>query len=97
LHLSQPSDFETEIDLKDKIETPKRSISIKGCGSSAGAKAYSVEGKRNNNIMLNSDHKFYICNDTNKVRQFKVYTKYQAMITTFQIMNRFLILRQKNV
>jgi hypothetical protein len=70
-----PSDFETEIDLKDKVEIPKRSISVKGCGSSASAKAYSVEGKRNNNIMLNSDHTFYICNDTDKVRQFKVYTK----------------------
>lgn len=49
--------------------------SITGCGSSAGARAYPAEGRRDSNVMLSSDHSYYLCNDTNEHRQFKVKTK----------------------
>lgn len=46
-----------------------------GCGSAAGARAYSVDGMKNSNVMLNSEHSFYLCNDTNESCQFRVITK----------------------
>lgn len=49
--------------------------SIAGCGSSAGARAYPAEGRKDSNVMLSSDHSYYLCNDTNEHRQFKVKTK----------------------
>lgn len=51
------------------------SLSLSGCGSSAGARAYSADGRENSNVMLSSDHSYYLCNDTDKSRQFKVKTK----------------------
>jgi hypothetical protein len=49
--------------------------SLSGCGSSAGARAYSADGRKNSNVMLSSDHSYYLCNDTDKSCQFRVKTK----------------------
>lgn len=49
--------------------------SIFGCGDSAGAKACSVNGRPNANVLLSSDHSYYLCNSDNKTKQFRVYVK----------------------
>lgn len=49
--------------------------SLSGCGSSAGARAYSADGRKNSNVTLSSDHSYYLCNDTDKSHQFRVQTK----------------------
>lgn len=49
--------------------------SISGCGSSAGARAYSADGWKNSNVVLSSDHSYYLCNDSDECRQFRVKTK----------------------
>lgn len=49
--------------------------SISSYSSSAGAKAYSTDGRKNSNVMLSSDHSYYLCNDSDKPCSFRVKTK----------------------
>lgn len=68
-------DPNSDIVLKLEQEMLKHINSVQGSGDSAGAKVHSVDGKMKSNIFLNSEHSNYLCNDDNKIRQFKVYTK----------------------